>query len=85
MDQCNNNNSSPDVALHKIHVTFFKNEFASTLTTMDMTLPELRDLILKTKGATKGALPWLKGARFGNKPKPKDDGTDGTCLRWTTT
>jgi hypothetical protein len=32
-----------------------------------MTLPELRDLILKTEGATKSERGWLKGARFGDK------------------
>ena len=62
----------------KIAITFFKNEFATSLTTQDMTLPELRDLILQRTAATKAKLPWLKLVSFGNKPDPKS----GNCLRW---
>ena len=54
-----------DIATHKIHVTFFKNEYASTLTTKELTLPELQNIILAASGPTKEALPWLKGAQFG--------------------
>ena len=61
-----------DINSHKVGITFFQNEFASSLTERAMTLPELRDLILVTKGASKGALPWLKGARFGNKRTDAD-------------
>ena len=49
-----------------IGVTFFSDEFAKTLRTQDMTLPELRDRILKTTAARKGDLPWLKLATFGD-------------------
>jgi hypothetical protein len=59
-----------DIAIHKVSITFFQNEYASSLTVNSLTLPELRDLILTTKGKTKSDLPWLKGARFGNKRSP---------------
>ena len=71
-----------DIASHQVSITFFQNEYASSLTAKSMTLPELRDLILVTRGKTKGALPWLKGARFGDKHEKKADGTVSTCLRW---
>ena len=73
-----------DIATHKVSFTFFPNQYASSLTVRSMTLPELRDLILTTKGKTKGDLPWLKGARFGNKKTPPDPttGTGGGSLRW---
>jgi hypothetical protein len=71
-----------DITTHKVSFTFFQNEYASSLTTGSMTLPGLRDLILATKDKTKSALPWLKGARFGNKREGKADGTVGICLRW---
>jgi hypothetical protein len=71
-----------DIESRKVNITFFQNEFASSLTAKDMTLPELRGLILSTKRATKSALPWLKGARFGNKHEKKSDGAVSTCLRW---
>jgi hypothetical protein len=71
-----------DIAGHKVSFTFFENEYASSLTVKAMTLPDLRELILATKGPTKSALRWLKGARFGNKREKKEDGTVGICLRW---
>jgi hypothetical protein len=70
-----------DIGARQHHITFFKNEYASSLTTKNMTLPELCDLILKTKGKTKTVLPWLKGAKFGNK-KNVDEKGKGNCLRW---
>jgi hypothetical protein len=59
-----------DIDSHKVSITFFRNEFARSLDVRTMTLAGLRDLILVTKGASKDALPWLKGARFGNKRTP---------------
>jgi hypothetical protein len=78
-DKKPNINKPPDVTTHKIHVTFFKDAFAKTLSVKEMTLPELRDLILSTKGESKGKLPWLKFAYFGKKTDP--DKRTG-CLRW---
>jgi hypothetical protein len=71
----------PDSDIHtrRHHVTFFKNFGAKTLTTKEMTLPELRDLIFNTEGATKEKLPWLKLARFGKKVNP--DNPKAGCLR----
>jgi len=75
-----NVNKPPDLDTHKIHVTFFKDAYAKTFDDdKDRTLPELRDLILQTKGMSKGELPWLKLAYFGQKTDP--DKTSG-CLRW---
>jgi hypothetical protein len=73
--------STTDINFHKIHVTFFYNAFASEALAKNLTLPELCDLILQTKGKTKSALPWLKGAKFGNK-KNVDEKGKGNCLRW---
>jgi hypothetical protein len=60
-----------DIATHKISLTFFRDEYAKSLTVKSMTLPRLRDEILATKGPTKAAMPWLKGARFGDKRTDK--------------
>jgi hypothetical protein len=77
-----NINGPVDLDIHTFPVTFFQDEYASSLTTKNMTLPDLRNLILETKASTKSALPWLKGARFGSKKKPRGDGRPPTCLRW---
>ncbi len=61
-----------DINTRPMHVTFFRDEYASTLRTQDMTLPALRDLILKTTASTKAALPWLKLAKFGDKRTEKN-------------
>jgi hypothetical protein len=61
----------------KITVTIFLDEYASSLRTYETTLIGLRDMILKTEGDTKAELPWLKLARFGNKRRPKPDGSKG--------
>ncbi|WP_298106315.1 VapE domain-containing protein [Bradyrhizobium sp.] len=55
---------------HRIHVSFFKDEYATSLTTSDVTLEELGALIMDATAPTKNALPWLKGARLGTKRKP---------------
>jgi hypothetical protein len=48
-------------------VTFFADHAARSLSTQDMTLEQLRDLILKTTASEKAQLPWLKLATFGDK------------------
>src|SRR6476661_4924846 len=54
-----------------IRTTFFRNKNAATLTAGEMSLEELRDLILGTNAATKDKLPWLKLATFGDKRSEK--------------
>ena len=61
---------------HIIHITFFENEFAKTLTASEMTLEELRDFIFKTSAAEKSKLRYLKPAMFGDKPSANN------CLRY---
>ena len=56
-----------NTTLKLIHVTFFPSFAAQSLKTEEMTLEDIRDLILKTSAKTKEELPWLKLARFGNK------------------
>jgi predicted P-loop ATPase len=62
---------------HPVSVTFIKDHSGATMVAQSITLPALRDLILETTGATKATLPWLKGARFGDKR------TDAGSLRHT--
>jgi hypothetical protein len=50
-----------------LHVTFFRNEYATSLTTRQLTLPELAELIRESEAATKAGLKWLKLAQFGNE------------------
>lgn len=50
----------------KVHVTFFKDYAASTRTTENLTLIELRERVLNAAAREKGKLPWLKLAAFGN-------------------
>ena len=66
---------SPEVAAATIRVTIFPNEKASTLEAKDLTLEELRTVILKETAAKKEALPLLKMATFGDKRSGKN------CLR----
>jgi predicted P-loop ATPase len=60
-----------DIASHKVGITFLPTKSGSSMTAKAVTLAELRDLILAAEGETKGRLPWLKGARFGDKRTPK--------------
>jgi hypothetical protein len=48
-------------------VSFFKDEKAKSITTRELTLAELRTLILSTTAERKSSLPWLKCARFGSR------------------
>jgi hypothetical protein len=54
-----------------IRTTFFRNKSAATLTARDMSLEELRELILGTSADIKDDLPWLKLAAFGDKRSDK--------------
>ena len=58
-----------------IHLTFFPDQWARTLTPKKMTLPALRDLILETSAPSKAALPWFKLASFGKEQ------SEERCLR----
>jgi hypothetical protein len=60
-----------DITTHKVRFTFLQDKSGSSLTATDVTLPELREMILAAKAGTKDDLPWLKGARFGDKASPK--------------
>jgi len=53
-----------------VSVTFFRDYAAQTMRVQEMTLPELRALILSTTAKRKDLLPWLKLARFGNQRTP---------------
>ncbi|MCK1605458.1 hypothetical protein IVB02_29685 [Bradyrhizobium sp. 166] len=50
-----------------VHVTFFKDYAANTLTTDNLSLIELRERVLNASAREKGKLPWLKLALFGNR------------------
>ena len=52
-------------------VTFFANAAATRFTPEHMTLPALRERILKTSAGAKAHLPWLKLAKFGSKRSDK--------------
>ena len=58
-----------------IRITFFRNKSAATLETRDMSLEELCELIIGTNTESKGELPLLKCATFG------DERTDKGSLR----
>jgi hypothetical protein len=60
-----------DITTHKVRFTFLQDKSGSSLTGRDVTLPELQGMILAAKAGTKDDLPWLKGARFGDKASPK--------------
>ena len=65
-----------DAGIRPIHVTFFRNEYAPTLETKNMTLRDLRDLVLTTKADKKENLRLLKLAKFGPTP------SENNCLRY---
>jgi hypothetical protein len=54
-----------DIDTHRILVSLFPNAAARTVTLKDVTLTELAALIGDAEARSKKALPWLKGARFG--------------------
>jgi len=66
-----NTPNKTDITTHKVRFTFLRDKSGSNLTAKDVTLPELREMILAAKAGTKSELPWLKGARFGDKASPK--------------
>jgi hypothetical protein len=55
----------------KVHVTFFKDKLATSLTTEQLTLEELRRRVLNEARRVKGKLPLLKLAVFGTKRSDK--------------
>ena len=67
--------ATTDLDTRKVAVTFFKDEFASSLRRVDMTLPQLAGHIGTQTAASKCELPWLKLAIFGSKRSDKN------CLR----
>jgi putative DNA primase/helicase len=62
-----------------IAVTFFKNHAARGRREERLSAAALAELIDTTLAPTKGELPWLKLARFGDAPNPK---THSGSLRW---
>jgi hypothetical protein len=58
-----------------MHITFFENQAAKFKRDDDLTLDQLREVILKTTAPRKFDLPWLKLARFGTEV------TINGCLR----
>ena len=64
-----------DIDMRKVTVTFFKDEYASSLRRVDLTLPQLAAHIGYQTAASKGDLPLLKLAIFGSKRSDKN------CLR----
>lgn len=74
----------PDVATHKVRVTFFEDWFATRWKSENLTPQQLQDKILAAKARSKAALPWLKLAIFGKKLQPPDPDTGkvSPCLRW---
>jgi putative DNA primase/helicase len=60
------------IALPAFHVTFFKDEYATSLTADLLTLGELRELVLAESAPVKAGLRWLKFARFGDKRTAKN-------------
>lgn len=57
----------PPPRLAKVHVTFFKDFGAKSLTTRELTLFELQELAQLAANRKKDNLPWLKLAVFGKK------------------
>jgi hypothetical protein len=57
---------------HKLDVTFFWDEAAQRKRGDSLTLPELCGLIRGTTAPSKGELPFVKLARFGDKRSPKN-------------
>ncbi|MCK1343891.1 hypothetical protein [Bradyrhizobium sp. CW11] len=55
----------PPPRLAKIHVTFFRNHAAASLTTENLTLFELQERVQNASARKKSNLPWLKLAAFG--------------------
>src|SRR4051812_15885896 len=51
----------------KIHVTFFANAAATTLTAEELTLAQLAERVRHTSRREKKKLPWIKLAVFGIK------------------
>jgi hypothetical protein len=55
-----------------IHISFFQNFAASSISVKELSLSDLAKLILNTTAPSKDKLPWLKLAKFGDKRSPKN-------------
>jgi AAA domain len=60
---------------HEVAVTFFPTKAAQSMTVEVMTLPELRDKVLRTAAQSKDRLPWHNFVAFGDRRSDKN------CLR----
>ena len=67
--------AASDIDTRKVPVTIFKDEFASSLRCVELSLPQLAEHIRYQTAASKGDLPLLKLAIFGSKRSDKN------CLR----
>jgi putative DNA primase/helicase len=63
--------STTNINLHKIVVTTFRDHLALECERQYFSLPEMRDVVLRTVAETKKKLPWLKFAEFGDKRTAK--------------
>jgi P4 family phage/plasmid primase-like protien len=68
-------NPSLKDAVEAIHVTIFRDPTARSLEVKNLTLEELRNMVVTTTATSKSDLPWLKLAVFGDKKSDKG------CLR----
>jgi hypothetical protein len=75
----NGNDTSSDIDTRTVLVTFLKGLNPQTFDLQAMTLPALRDLVLKTKARTKVDLPLLTLTGFSGQTDP---GSDSGCIRW---
>jgi hypothetical protein len=60
-----------DINVHKIVVTTFRDQLAKECERQHWSLPEMRDIVLRTCADTKKKLPWLKCVEFGEKKTDK--------------
>jgi hypothetical protein len=60
-----------DINAHRIVVTIFRDQLAKECERQHWSLPEVRDIVLRTFADTKEKLPWLKCAEFGKKKTDK--------------
>jgi hypothetical protein len=58
-----------------VYVTFFRDKFARSKQSEELTLPDLRERIEKATAKTKDSLPWLKLMMFGDRRNERQ------CLR----
>lgn len=68
----NDGGLTPSALDRPVFVTFFADQFASRKSTAETSLRDLMPMIRDTVAETKGALPWLKLARFGDLRSDKN-------------